>query len=74
MEIQQPWQQLPLGSQQLGGLRLTVHRGIAEYSEQLENGARLTVQFGRGPVPPHHARMMREEEEPEDKFRFTLWK
>lgn len=32
-------QRLPLGSQQLDGLQLTVSRGISEYFEQLEEVA-----------------------------------
>lgn len=65
---------LPLGSQQLGGIHLTQNGGIAEHFERLENGARLRLQFGREAVPPRRASMMDEEDESEDKFRFTLRK
>ncbi|KAH7706822.1 hypothetical protein AAVH_25948 [Aphelenchoides avenae] len=48
LEVKHP----PLGSQQLDSLQLTENRGISEHSEQLENGARVTLKFGRKPMSP----------------------
>ncbi|KAH7693246.1 hypothetical protein AAVH_39721 [Aphelenchoides avenae] len=65
---------LPLGSQQLGGLRLINRHSFSEHFQQLENGARLTLQFGRDPVELHPFRTMDDEEESQDEFRFILSK
>lgn len=71
---------LPLGSQQVGGVPLTNHRGFAELVEQLENGTRLRLQFRgmirrapREPVPLPF-RMQDDVEQSDDKFYFTLSK
>lgn len=63
---------LPLEGQQIDVMHMIEHQGVVEHSEQLENGGRLTLKFGEEPVPSRRARMMREEEKSEDKFRFTL--
>ncbi|KAH7720028.1 hypothetical protein AAVH_12449 [Aphelenchoides avenae] len=65
---------LPLGSQQLGGMRLINRHGFAEHFQQLENGGRLTLQFGRDPVESHPFRTLDDEEESHDEFRFILSK
>lgn len=60
--------------QKLGGIRLTKNPGIAEYNEQLENGVRIALEFGRKPALPHQDGLMDEREGTKDMFRFILQK
>ncbi|KAH7702161.1 hypothetical protein AAVH_30692 [Aphelenchoides avenae] len=60
---------LPLWGQQLDGIRLTVNQGIVEHYEQLENGARIHLEFGWSPP----LRTPEQKLESTDAFRFGLF-